>query len=401
MKILHTSDWHLGHTLYNYDRTEEQMVMLLQMVQIVKEQKPDVFLLCGDVYHTPNSSSAVQTMLTNALLEIHKANPEMVIVMTAGNHDSGTKHEIFQAPWRELNVYAIGQLEKENPDAHIIEVPGKGFVIAVPYCTERNIPTGFFHQLTDLVDERNHEGLPVVLTAHTTVRDCDFTGHDHASELIVGGIDAMDLDQMGEGYDYLALGHIHHGQFVNSGKHKAAIEREQARAKAKVRYCGTPLPVSFDENYTHSVSMVEIDRHGERPVVNEIEIENPHPLVTLPTDGFTTWEEARDLLAQFPDNIPAYIRLNVEVEDFLPLEAQAEASLLTEGKRCRFCCINARRKAMKRAEAKILSVQEFQAEEPIDIAKRYAEDMGIDFDSEMQEMFNEMVTMVTEESRNE
>ena len=45
MKILHTSDWHLGHTLYNYDRTEEQMAMLLQMVNIVREEKPDVFLL--------------------------------------------------------------------------------------------------------------------------------------------------------------------------------------------------------------------------------------------------------------------------------------------------------------------------------------------------------------------
>ena len=53
MKILHTSDWHLGHTLYNYDRTEEQQAMLEQMVSIVEEQKPDVFLLCGDVYHTP------------------------------------------------------------------------------------------------------------------------------------------------------------------------------------------------------------------------------------------------------------------------------------------------------------------------------------------------------------
>ena len=59
MKILHTSDWHLGHTLYNYDRTEEQMVMLLQMVDIVKKHKPDVFLLCGDVYHTAQPSAAV------------------------------------------------------------------------------------------------------------------------------------------------------------------------------------------------------------------------------------------------------------------------------------------------------------------------------------------------------
>lgn len=388
MKILHTSDWHLGHTLYNYDRTEEQIVMLLQMVRIVKEQKPDVFLLCGDVYHTPQPSSAVQTMLTNALLDIHKANPEMVIVMTAGNHDSGTKHEIFRTPWRELNVYAIGQLEKENPDEHIIEVPGKGFVIAVPYCAERNMPTGFFQQLTGLVNERNTEALPVVMTAHTTVRGCDFTGHDQANEHIVGGIDAVDLEQMGDGYDYLALGHIHHGQFVHSGKHN-------------VRYCGTPLPVNFDESFTHSVSIVEIGRHGEKPIVKEIEIENPHPMVTLPTEGFAAWEEAKELLARFPDNIPAYIRLNVLVEDFLPMEAQAEASLLAEDKQCRFCCINAKRKASRRAEAKMLSVQEFQAEKPIDIARRYAEDIDTDFDSEMQEMFNEVMTLVGEESRND
>ena len=65
MKILHTSDWHLGHTLYNYDRTEEQLAMLEQMASIVEEQKPDVFLLCGDVYHTSQPSAAVQTMLSD------------------------------------------------------------------------------------------------------------------------------------------------------------------------------------------------------------------------------------------------------------------------------------------------------------------------------------------------
>ena len=112
MKILHTSDWHLGHTLYNYDRTEEQRAMLEQMVSIVEEQKPDVFLLCGDVYHTPQPSAAVQTMLSDGLVRIHEANPQMTIVMTAGNHDSGTKHEIFQTPWKALKVYAIGQLGK-------------------------------------------------------------------------------------------------------------------------------------------------------------------------------------------------------------------------------------------------------------------------------------------------
>ena len=387
MKILHTSDWHLGHTLYNYDRTEEQQVMLEQMVSIVEEHKPDVFLLCGDVYHTPQPSAAVQTMLSDGLVRIHEANPEMTIVMTAGNHDSGTKHEIFQTPWKALKVYAIGQLEKDNLDEHIIEVPGKGFIVAIPYANERNIPEGFFQQLLDRVAEKNAEDLPVVMTAHTTVKGCDFTGHDHATEFTVGGIDSLELEEMGEGYDYLALGHIHHEQFVHSGKHN-------------VRYCGTPLPVSFDENFSHSVSMVEIGKHGETPKVEKIEIQNPHPLVTLPTDGLASWEDAKELLGQFPDDIPAYIRLNVEIEDFLPVEANAEAASLTEGKQCRFCYINAKRKTASQSESKVLTVQEFQEEEPIEIAKRYAEYAGISFDEDMTEMFNEVMEMVADDSRN-
>ena len=386
MKILHTSDWHLGHTLYNIDRTEEQQAMLLQMVSIVEEQKPDVFLLCGDVYHTPQPSAAVQTMLADGLVRIHEARPEMTIVMTAGNHDSGTKHEIFQTPWKALKVYAIGQLEKDHMDEHIIEVAGKGYIVAVPYANERNIPEGFFQQLLDRVAEKNAENLPIVMTAHTTVKGCDFRGHDHATEYTVGGIDSLELEDMGDGYDYLALGHIHHGQFVHSGKHN-------------VRYSGTPLPVSFDEIFNHSVSIVEIGRHGETPVVKEIEIQNPHPLVTLPTNGLATWDEAKELLGKFPDDIPAYIRLNVEIDDFLPVEANVEAASLTEGKLCRFCCINAKRKAVGHEDVKVLTVQEFQAEKPIEIAKRYAEYEGIGFDEEMQAMFNEVMDMVAEESR--
>lgn len=386
MKILHTSDWHLGHTLYNYDRTEEQMVMLLQMVNIVKEQKPDVFLLCGDVYHTPQPSAAVQTMFTNALVEIHEANPDMMIIITAGNHDSGTKHDIFRTPWKALKVYTVGSIDVNQKQDLIVEIPGKGYVIAVPYVNERNMPKGFFQNLLDIVNEKNTSNLPVVMTAHTTVRGCDFAGHENASEYTVGGIDSYDLDELGTGYDYLALGHIHHEQFIHSGKHN-------------VRYSGSPIPISFDENYKHSVSIVEISGHGEKPKVIEVEI-NPHrPLVTLPTEGVATWGDAKELLKKYPNDIEAYIRLNVEVDDFLPVEANAEALLICEEKRCRFCVINSRRLKKNRREAKVMSVEEFKTETPIGIAERYAEDLGVEFDSDMKELFNETLAALKDEER--
>lgn len=386
MKILHTSDWHLGHTLYNYDRTEEQMAMLLQMVDIVREEKPDVFLLCGDVYHTPQPSASVQTMFTNALVEIHDANPNMTIVVTAGNHDSGTKHDIFRTPWKALKVYTIGSVDANNKEDLIIEIPGQGYVIAVPYVNERNMPDGFFQDLLDIVAERNKANLPVLMTAHTTVSGCDFAGHENASEYVVGGIDSHSLEDMGTGYDYLALGHIHHAQFVRGGHHR-------------VRYSGTPIPVSFDENYQHSVSIVELNKHGEGPVVKEIEIQTHRPLVTLPKDGVATWKDAKDLLEGFPNDIEAYIRLNVEVDNFLPVEANAEALLLTEGKKCRFCVINTHRLKKDSREAKVMSVQEFKTEKPIDIAERYAEDIGVEFDDDMKELFRETLALLKDEER--
>jgi len=226
------------------------------------------------------------------------------------------------------------------------------------------------------------------MAAHTTVKGCDFLGHDQGTEYVVGGIDSIDLEQLGEGYDYLALGHIHHGQFIHSGKHN-------------VRYSGTPLPISFDEAFSHSVSMVEIGKHGDTPTVTEIEINNPRPLVTLPSEGLASWETAKELLEEFPADIPAYIRLNVEIDDFLPVEAQAEAASLVKGKQCHVCHINAKRKTMNQAEVKVLTVQEFQAEKPIEIARQYAEYEGISFDEEMTDMFNEIVNMVTDDARNE
>ena len=386
MKLLHTSDWHLGHTLYNYDRTEEQLSILLQMVNIVKEEKPDVFLLCGDVYHTPQPSAAVQTMFTNALVKIHDANPGMTIIVTAGNHDSSSKHDIFRTPWKALNVYTVGSVDTDHLEELIIDIPGKGFVVAVPYVNERNMPKGLYQQLLDEVERRNSQHLPVVLSAHTTVRGCDFTGHENSSEYAVGGIDAYDLDDMGTGYDYLALGHIHHAQFVQGGHHR-------------VRYSGTPLPISFDESYRHTVSMVEIASHGEEPIVREIEIRTHRPLVTLPTEGTVAWNEARKLLEHYPDDIEAYIRLNVEVDGELPAEANAEAQLITQGEKCRFCLINAHRQSRQSGEMRMMSVQEFKTQNPIDIAQRYAEDLGMDFDDDLREMFNETLRAVSEDDR--
>lgn len=382
MKFIHTSDWHLGHMLYGFDRTVEQWAMLEQMVQIVREHKPDVFLISGDVYHTSQPSAAVQTLFSDAMVSLHQAHPEMYIVVIAGNHDSASKHEIFTTPWKALHVYAIGNLYKDNLENHIVEVPGKGYLLAVPYAYRRNIPDGFFQDLIDNVKSN----LPIVLMAHTTVKGADFTGHDTKYDDQIGGIDYVEVEKMGEGYDYLALGHIHKAQYIHTGNHN-------------VRYSGTPIPISFDENYPHTVSLVEVEK-GKTPQLKEIEIHNPYQLITLPKEGYATWEEVKDLLREFPDDVQAYVRLNILIEGFPPVNALDEARQIAENKACRVCYIHSKQINESAEVGETLTVQQLQQMSPLEIASNYAATQGVVFSEEMIDMFKEVLAL-TEIDENE
>lgn len=378
MKLIHTSDWHLGHLLYGYDRREEQTDMLRQVAEALEAERPDALLVSGDIFHTAQPSGTVQRMLVEWIMEMRRRVPAMVMVLTAGNHDSASRLEIHRPLWEELGVSVIGGVDRECPDRHIVEVPGKGWIAAVPYCSGRNLPEDFFAGLMERVAALDGGcGLPVVLMAHTAVAGADFTGHDDARGYTVGGIDSVDLGELGAGYDYVALGHIHRPQFV-------------AGSSGHVRYSGTPLPVSFDEAYQHSLSVVEMEKHGSVPLVREIPVVPLRPLVTLPVAGTAAWDEALALLADFPDDAEAYIRLNVRVDKALTPQAHQEALRVCAEKSCRFCLINAVRESGQVAdrERHAMTVSEFRAVSPLELAERYAAAIGEEFGDDMREMFN-------------
>lgn len=391
MKILHTSDWHIGHMLYGHDRTEEQQSMLDQMVEIVAQERPDVFILAGDVYDTSQPSAAAQTMFNKTIIRLHYTHPDMTIVATAGNHDSGSKHEIFRTPWEYLNVHTIGNLNKENPSSHIIEIPGKGFVIAVPYTHERFLRDGLFQQLIDEVASRNTTKLPVILTAHTSIVGANFSGHENATEKNIGGIDSVDVNNIGNGYDYLALGHIHKPQFIHTGMHN-------------VRYSGTPIAISFDEVKEHTVTLLEIHQHGETLTESNfrfIPIHNPHPLTTIPEEGFAAWEHIKESLRNFPDDAPNYIRLNIKAGDIRKTEAFTEGNNIVNGKKCEILFINIERATdgNENHSQTQLTVEELQQISPIEIARLYAKDTGKVFDEDMEQLFIETLQILNEEER--
>lgn len=387
MKILHTSDWHLGHILHNESQEEAQQDMLKQITEIIRKNEPDVLIISGDVYDTIQPSASIQQIFANSIVEMHNACPKMTIVCIAGNHDSGSKHMIFHTPWKALNVYMVGNIVKEsNLEDFIIPIGDKGFVAAVPFAADRYMPDDVFKVLSEKIAERNANNLPVVLAAHLAVAKADWRGHDFSSDTNIGGLNCQELDIFGKDYDYIALGHIH--------------KKQQLDKKGRIWYSGTPIAVSFDESYSgdeHGVLLVDSPRHGEKVKVTTIPITNIHPLVNLPSDRFADWETVKEMLVKYDKDISSIIRLNVEVEDYLSAGANDEAQQIVKDKKCHLCVINSKRKDRpnQNAKAKALTTTQLKQIDFMDVVKMYMESKGEVFDDDIKQMLQEIKNSLT------
>ena len=337
MKVIHTSDWHLGHVLYNFDRTAEHGAFLEQLCELVRSEKPDALLVSGDIFDSAQPSIPAQRLYNRMMIEIARMNPDTTIVVTAGNHDGASRQELFSELWDEaFNVKYVGKIGyKEDGtvdlDKFIVMIPGKGFIVAVPYIYGENypestddsrVPIQDFHQrLLDRVAERNLEGLPVIMMDHLAVASCDIAGHDSSKARLV----FEDLELLGQGWDYLALGHIHKPQTING---------------TAARYCGSPIPVSFDEDYEHSVSVVTIGKHGDAPMITTVPVKNAMPIWNLPREA-GTFDEVKAAIAAIPAGAKGYARVNIKTKDILPMDQKIEIeALMKEHKGIRMCNIN-------------------------------------------------------------
>ena len=403
MKILHTSDWHLGHKLYNFDRKDEQLHFLRQIAKIVKDERLDVMIVSGDVFHVATPNIETQTMFVDELLNIHNQCDSMSIVVTAGNHDSYSRLEIDKNLWKRHNIYIIGNVSS-SVEQHLINIKGKGIIAAVPFCSERNFPqlneddsldrqSLFFSELQKKADEINIDNLPIILSAHLAIKGCDIRGHNQEKnqlgEEIIGGIEYSDRKILGLSYDYIALGHIHHPQDIGD---------------EHVRYCGTPMPITFNEEYEHSVTIVEIESHGAPIIKRTIELDLLRQVRTLPNENRqqptgATVEEALLLLEEIKDE-DVYVRLNVKIPyGGNPAEANETISRWLENNphKCHFCLINPIRDVplSRSIEDKTLTMNELKemsSEQIVEIANAAKE-----LSDKQKEMLAQIIEQINQE----
>ncbi|MEJ1340928.1 MAG: exonuclease SbcCD subunit D C-terminal domain-containing protein [Candidatus Sedimenticola sp. (ex Thyasira tokunagai)] len=269
MKILHTSDWHIGRTLYGRTRYEEFEAFLTWLVDTIQKNDVDALLVAGDVFDTSAPSNHAQALYYRFLCRVANSACRHVVVI-AGNHDSPSFLNAPKELLKALNVHVVGAVP-ENLDDEVLVLCNDDdspelIVCAVPYLRDRDIRVaeagesiedkecklidgirGHYADVAALAEQKRLElgaEIPVIAMGHLFAAGGQTIDGDGVRELYVGSLAHVTAGIFPESLDYLALGHLHVPQKVNGSE--------------VMRYSGSPLPMGYGEaKQQKSVCLVE------------------------------------------------------------------------------------------------------------------------------------------------
>lgn len=329
MRLLHTSDWHLGQTLHNYERGYEHQRFLDWLLDTLVAERVDVLLVAGDVFDNANPSAASQKQLYVFLQQARARLPALQLIVVAGNHDSAGRLEAPAPLLAAHGTHVIGHLLRgENGDIDLerLLLPLSGadgrvqaWCLAVPFLRPGDVPklpagdtqdaylggiALLYRQLTDLALARRQPGQAILAMGH-----CHMVGgemsNDSERRIVIGGTEMLPSGIFDTAITYAALGHLHKAQAVGGQEH--------------IRYCGSPIPLSFAEvNYRHQVLCLDID--GEMlQSVRVIEVPRAVPLLRVPATPAPIAEVLAQLAALDVPDAPA------EAQPFLEVRVRLDA----------------------------------------------------------------------------
>ena len=344
MRIVHTSDWHLGHTLKEQDRGPEHAAFLDWLLGRLVEESPDALLIAGDIFDRSNPQPEAVRAWYRFLLAVHTALPALHVVVIGGNHDSGPRLDAPAELLGHFGVRIVGSAPRRadrtlDPAGMLVELRGPApapgalgpllaRVAAVPYLRPSDLPGGENPDLwVDAIRDvyasvfglAPEDGVPLIAMGHS------YMVGGQVSELserkIQGGnLHALPADIFPDRIAYAALGHLHLAQDVGR--------------RNSVRYCGSPIPLALDERaYPHQVCVVDLVP-GSPVTVRSLRVPRTVQVPRIPVEGSLSVAEALMRVAAYPADQPAWIEVCVKLE---PGEANPRAALeeATEGKLAR------------------------------------------------------------------
>ena len=279
MKVLHTSDWHLGRSLHRRKRLDEFAAFLQWLTETIEDQKIDILLVAGDIFDTPTPGNKSQELYYQFLNKASNTCCRHIIVI-GGNHDSPSFLNAPKDLLRDLNVHVVGSatenIEEEVIVLHDKENEPEAIVCAVPYLRDRDLRTveagetadDKLKKLTDglklhyadvceIAEKRQNElgDVPIIAMGHLFTDGGKIIDEDGVRDLYVGSLAHIKEDTFKSCIDYLALGHLHVSQRVGEADH--------------MRYSGSPIPMGFGEaRQDKKVVVIEFD--GKTPEINQL-----------------------------------------------------------------------------------------------------------------------------------
>ncbi len=269
MKILHTSDWHVGKVLKGQSRAEEHKQVLAQVIEIAQRERPDLVIVAGDLYDTAAPTPEATRLVTRALTALRRTGADVVAI--GGNHDNGAALDALR-PWAEAAGITLRGSVRENPDEHVVDGVTAGGerwrLAALPFLSQRYAVRAVeMYTLTPAeanqtyadhlgrVLDRLAEGFAEpdrvhLVTAHLTVVGASTGGGERDAHTVLGY--AVPATVFPGNAHYVALGHLHRSQRVIG--------------PCPIRYSGSPLAVDFGEQENvSSVTIVEVTADHRRP----------------------------------------------------------------------------------------------------------------------------------------
>lgn len=294
MKILHTSDWHLGRSLYGKKRYDEFSAFLDWLVQTIEEKQIDALLVSGDVFDTSTPSNRAQQLYYRFLCRVSASCCRHVVVI-AGNHDSPSFLNAPKELLRALNVYVVGDMTETLEDEVIVLHDGEqpeAIVCAVPYLRDKHIRTvqpgetiddknaklieglknhyanvcALAEQKRSALEQADHADIPIIAMGHLFTTGGKTVDNDGVRELYVGSLTHVGEDAFPSAIDYLALGHLHVPQTVNKAKH--------------IRYSGSPIPMGYGEA-TQDKQVIIVEFNNTAMNIQEIQVPCFQPLARI------------------------------------------------------------------------------------------------------------------------
>ena len=250
MKLIHLSDLHLGKRFFETSLLEDQEVILKQILGVIDREQPDAVVIAGDVYDKPIPSAEAVQLFDDFLFSLSKRKAEVFII--SGNHDSPERiafgSRLMDRSGIHLSPVYAGEiapfvLRDEFGDINIYMLPFVKPAHVRRFCDEEI--AGYTEALQSAIEKMHID--PEARNVLVTHQFVTGAARSDSEEISVGGTDNVDAAVF-EGFDYVALGHIHSPQNCGS---------------ERIRYCGTPLKYSFSEaKDTKSVTVVEFSEKG-------------------------------------------------------------------------------------------------------------------------------------------